>query len=250
MGGLSTDIRTGLAFCTRLPLAHDASASGADVAQASWTFPIIGALVGALGALVYWLANAVELHPFVSSVLAIAATVLATGCLHEDALADTVDGFGGGDTKERKLEIMRDSRIGTYGATVLILSLMVKAGALASLGDPVVVAAALIAAHAGARAAMPLFMLIVPQARRNGLSASAGKPPTASWVVASTLGVVALIVGLGVFGASIAVLLVAAAIGIMARLTVRQIGGQTGDVLGAVEQVNEILILLTAAVRF
>ena len=246
--GLTTDLRTGLAFCTSLPLAYSAPSSGADVARASWTFPIVGAVVGMVGALVYWLADGVGLHPFVAGVLALAATVLITGCLHEDGLADTVDGFGGGATPDRKLEIMRDSSIGAYGASALALSLMLRAGAIASLADPALVAPALIAAHAGARATLPIFMRLVPRARHDGLSADAGRPPPMGAVLAGLLGVIALGLCLGLVGALDALLLVAAATGLMAWLCLRQIGGQTGDVLGALEQVSEILILLVAAV--
>lgn len=245
--GLSTDLKTGLAFCTRLPFVNSAPATGAEVAQASWTFPIIGAVVGVIGALVYWVADGVGLHPFVSGVLVVASIVLVTGCLHEDGLADTVDGWGGGATPEQKLEIMRDSRIGTYGASALALSLMLRTGTVASLADPALVAPALIAAHAGARATLPVFMRRVPQARRDGLSADAGRPPTRSGLAAVLLGLIALVLCLGFGTALVAALLVAAATAFMAWLSIKQIGGQTGDVLGAQEQISEILILLVAA---
>jgi adenosylcobinamide-GDP ribazoletransferase len=174
--------------------------------------------------------------------------LLVTGCLHEDGLADTVDGFGGGVSPARKLEIMRDSQIGTYGTAALMLSLMVRVGAIASLADPALVAAALIAAQAGARAVMPVFMRRVPPARQEGLSADAGDPPQQSAVLAVGIAVVVLLLCLGFGTTLIAVALLAMAGGLLAWLTIRQVGGQTGDVLGALEQVSEILILLTAAV--
>lgn len=245
MGGITTDIRTGLAFCTRLPLAG--APPGASLARAAWTFPLVGALVGALGAVLYWLADGAGLDPFVSATLAVAATVAVTGCLHEDGLADTADGFGGGSTKEHKLEIMRDSRSGAYGVSALVLSMLLRVGAVASLVEPALAAVALIAAHAGARAVMPMFMLILPQARQDGLSASAGTPPVSSAVIAVLLGLLALALCLGPGIGLVAALLVAAGFGVMAWLSLRQIGGQTGDVLGAVEQLSEILILLVAA---
>ena len=151
MGGITTDIRTGLAFCTRLPLRFGAPAEG-NLAQAAWTFPVIGAGIGALGALVYWLGYGAGSSSFVAATLAVAATVIITGCLHEDGLADTADGFGGGDTSVRKLEIMRDSRIGSYGACALAMSLILRVRALASIANPALAAAALIATHAAARA--------------------------------------------------------------------------------------------------
>jgi adenosylcobinamide-GDP ribazoletransferase len=244
MGGISTDLKTGLAFCTRLPVTPP---PGASLAQAVWTFPVVGAGIGAAGALVYWLADGLGLSAFVAATLAVAATALLTGCLHEDGLADTADGFGGGGTRERKLEIMRDSRSGAYGVAALLLSFLLRIGAIASLAGPGLAAAALIAAHAGARAVLPLFMRAVPPARQDGLSASAGTPQTSAATIAVLLGLLVLALFLGVGTALIAALLVAVALIALARLSLRQIGGQTGDVLGAVEQTSEILILLAAA---
>jgi adenosylcobinamide-GDP ribazoletransferase len=244
MGGITTDLKTGLAFCTRLPIT---APMDSKLTQAAWTFPLVGALVGAAGAIVYWLAAWSGLPPFVGATLAVGATALLTGCLHEDGLADTADGFGGGSTKERKLEIMRDSRSGTYGVIALILSFMLRAGATASLAASAPVAAALIAAHAGGRAAMPLFMATIPHARQDGLSAGAGTPQLGRVAIAALLGLLALLLCLGVGAGLLAALFVMLVLVGMARLTLRQIGGQTGDVIGAVEQISEIVILLTAA---
>jgi adenosylcobinamide-GDP ribazoletransferase len=245
--GLITDLTTSLAFCTRLPWVHSPAVEEPDIARATWAFPVVGALVGGLGALVYWLADGLYLDPILSSVLAVAATVLITGALHEDGLADTADGFGARASRERKLDIMRDSEIGTYGTSALILSFMLRAGALVSLADPGLVAPALIAAHAGARATLPVFMRRVPNARQDGLAANAGEPPRQSALIAVLLGLLLLLLCLGLGASLIAGLLLASATGLMAWLCITQIGGQTGDVLGALEQVNEILILLVAA---
>src|SRR6266849_5449991 len=155
---LVSDLAISLAFCTRLPVWHPAPFGGPDIARASWAMPLAGVLVGAIGALAYGLAHALGLPVLAAAALALAATLAATGCLHEDGLADTTDGLGGGATRERKLEIMRDSRIGTYGACALVLSLMLRWSALASIADPPAVALALVAAHAAARASLPAFM--------------------------------------------------------------------------------------------
>ena len=178
--GLITDFGTSLAFCTRLPLVHSALGEGTGIARASWAFPLVGAVVGAFGALVYWLADGLDLDPILSGILAVAATLLITGALHEDGLGDTADGFGASASRERKLDIMRDSEIGAYGTCALILSFMLRTGALVSLAEPRLVALALIAAHAGARGTLPVFMRRVPNARRDGLSADAGTPPQSS----------------------------------------------------------------------
>lgn len=242
MGGITTDLRTGLAFCTRLPIA---APEGANLAQAAWTFPLVGVLVGAIGALVYWFSA--PIGSFVAATLAVTATTLVTGCLHEDGLADTADGLGGGTTQERKLAIMRDSRSGAYGVTALILTYLLRCGAIASIAAAGTVTAALIAAHAGARAGMALFMATVPPARKDGLSAHAGTPQSRPVAIAAMLGLLVLLICLGVGAGLLAALLVMLVLAGMARLARRHLGGQTGDVIGAVEQASEIVILLTAA---
>jgi adenosylcobinamide-GDP ribazoletransferase len=221
---------------------------GDDVARASWAYPIAGLLVASAGALAYWLAFRCALPATAAAALAIAATLLATGCLHEDGLADTADGFGGGNSRERKLEIMRDSRIGTYGVCALAMSLILRWSALAAIAQPATVALALVAAHAAARALLPAFMLLVPPARSDGLAAGAGAPPPVSAAAAGAIGVVVLGVALGPAAAVGALVLLVLASALMGWLSVRQVGGQTGDVIGALEQINETLILLTAAV--
>ena len=245
--GIITELGTGLAFLTRLPVPRAASGDGTSLARAAWTFPLVGALVGASGALVFWGAASAGLHPFVAAVLAVAATLLATGALHEDGLADMADGFGAGAARERKLEIMRDSRIGTYGVAALVISILLRAGAIASLVEPMLVAPALIAAHAAARATLPAFMRWVPPARRNGLAAVAGRPSMANAVIAGLIGAASLAICLDLTTMLIALGLLIAATAFMAWLTLRQIGGQTGDVLGALEQAGEVLVLLAAA---
>jgi adenosylcobinamide-GDP ribazoletransferase len=202
-------------------------------------------LIGLLGALVYWIAFRFGLPPLVGAALAVTATLAVTGCLHEDGLADTFDGFGGSG-RERKLEIMRDSRIGTYGACALIMSLLLRVGALASLAGPGRVALALIAAHAGGRALLPLFLRLVPPARSDGLAADAGRPPPSSVLLAAVLGFVLLLWSLGAARSLVALLLLLVVLGVMRRLCLRQLGGQTGDAAGALEQINEIVVLLTA----
>ena len=145
------ELQASLTFLTRLRFAPVTPAGGA-IAQAAWAFPIAGAVVALIGALVYWLAHRVGLPPFPCAALSVAATMLVTGCLHEDGLADTADGFGGGTTREQKLDIMRDSRIGAYGVCALALAIILRVSALASLATPELVVPALFAAHGAARA--------------------------------------------------------------------------------------------------
>jgi adenosylcobinamide-GDP ribazoletransferase len=243
---IAADVTISILICTRLPLGISAPIGSGDVARASWALPVAGALVGATGALVFWGAFELSLPPPLAAALALSAMLVVTGCLHEDGLADTADGFGGGWDQARKLEIMRDSRLGTYGACALAMSLLLRWAALCVLAGPAPVGAALMAAHVAARASLPAFMHLVPPARGDGLSARAGQPTRQAAVVAALIGMVTLMVMLGLPAMAISLVLATCVGFLMARLSLRQIAGQTGDVLGALEQVIEIVILLAA----
>src|SRR5262249_36441951 len=247
--GLIADLRIGISLCTRFPVGPAAPLSEGDVARASWAFPVAGILVGLAGALAYWIAIRLNVAPIPAAALALAATIALTGAMHEDGLADSFDGLGG-KTREHKLEIMRDSRIGTFGALALVITLLLRWSTLADIAEPRYVAIALISAHAAARAGMTAFMHLVPLARADGLSSDAGRPPGQRVAAALAIGTFCLLFGFGARGAMIALLLLAFAGIITARIAVRQIGGQTGDVLGAFEQVGEAIILLIAASLF
>ncbi|MDN2565842.1 adenosylcobinamide-GDP ribazoletransferase [Aquibium sp. A9E412] len=239
-----------LGFYTRLPVAARALPPG-GFAAAQWAAPLAGAAVGLAGTLAWLAATRLGLGAWPAALAALAATMLASGALHEDGLADVADGFGGGATPADKLAIMRDSRIGSYGVLALILSVLMRAAALAALAaaGAAAVTAALLAAHMAARAAMPAFLRAVPPARRDGLSTGLGAVPRGAALTAAALGGLALLpLGLG------AALATAAALGLagwlFARLCRRQIGGHTGDCLGALEQGGEALVLLAAVAAF
>jgi adenosylcobinamide-GDP ribazoletransferase len=240
------ELKAGIAFCTRLPLPHAPAAGHIALAKAAWAFPIAGVLVGLIAALVYGLAHRLGIAAWPAAALSVGAALLVTGCLHEDGLADTADGFGGGAAREQKLDIMRDSRIGTYGVCALIIALLLRVGTLASFFSSATAVWALIASHAGARACMMAFMFIVPPARRDGLSSDAGQPPIESAAAAVAIGFVVAAICLGPLRAIVALVLLVVVVALMSWLSRRQIGGQTGDVLGAVEQIAEIVILLVA----
>ena len=240
------EFEASILFLTRLRYRTAQPDSGVAIARAAWAFPLAGVLVGLVGWVVYWLACRAGLTFWPAAALSVAATMVATGCLHEDGLADTADGFGGGDTRAQKLDIMRDSRIGVYGVCVLALSIIIRVSALASLGAPSLVFAALIAAHGAARAVLPAFMYSVPAARADGLSAGAGPPPLAGVAAAAILGILILILCLGFAHGLAALILLAIGTALLAWLSLSQIEGQTGDVLGALEQAGEIIVLLVA----
>tara|TARA_R110002167_G_scaffold309948_1_gene514830 strand:+ start:335 stop:1099 length:765 start_codon:yes stop_codon:yes gene_type:complete len=241
--GRLDDARLATAFLTRLPLSRHAVIGPAALARAVWAFPLAGLLVGGAAAVVYGAALAVGLAPWLAGALAILSQILLTGGLHEDGLADSADGLGGRD-RQHRLIIMRDSATGSFGVIALSLSLMLRAGALAALADSEVVAGALIASATLSRAAIGLPMILLPPARTDGLSAEAGRPTALTVLAAWILAFILCFPGLAVADAialSIAALAAALSVSSVAR---RRLGGQTGDVLGATQQVTELMCLL------
>ena len=247
------DLKVALALLTRLPMAPSGDVEAPDIARAGRVMPLAGALIGLVGAVAFWLSAALGLPPLVSGLVAVAATILFTGAFHEDGLADTADGFGAAAERARRLEIMRDSRTGTYGALALILSVGLRAAALAAIaasGAGAVaggVAGALISAHALARALPPAVMAWAPLARSDGLAAGAGRPePAQAWLALGLGALIALL--LLDFGTAVAAMAAAGlAAGALVLLARARIGGYTGDVLGAIEQIGEVAVLLAVA---
>jgi len=237
------DALLALVFLTRLPIKLPGTPpEGATARMMAW-FPLVGVVVGTIGAVVYGLAWWCGASSTVAAILAVAAMVLTTGAMHEDGLADTVDGLGGGRDKERKLEIMRDSRVGGYGAIALVLALAARVAVLTDLEDPWNVAGALIAAGAWSRVALPMIAVFLDPARPDGLARMCGRPPKGEAVFAALFGFVVLIATLGALSAAVAVVGALAA-GLVAWIARRQIGGYTGDVLGAAQQAGEIAVLV------
>jgi adenosylcobinamide-GDP ribazoletransferase len=220
-----------------------------DLARLAPYAPLAGAIIGASGAIVLALARALGLPALVSAALALSALVVISGAFHEDGLADVCDGLGGGATRERKLEIMRDSRIGAFGGAALALSLLIRAAAIAALvGEGARIGvASLVVAGAFARACGLAPMALLDPARADGAGASVGRLETGAFsksvltalVIAAILGIVVL----GFGRTLLACLLAAAAALAMTAVARRQIGGQTGDVAGAAEQLAEIAFL-------
>jgi len=235
-----------VSFFTRLPVPLPPPGER-SLSAAFWAAPLAGWAVALVGAAVFWFAHLSHLSAGIAAALALAATMVATGCLHEDGLSDTADGFGGGRDRARKLEIMRDSRIGSFGAAALALSILLRWIALADLGTPFAVLLALVAAHGASRALLPLFMYALRPARSDGLSAGAGAIEERPALVALLLGAVSL-AGLGLSGAVAAACVLGVAFLLFGWLCLRQISGQTGDTVGAMQQLAEIAVLLTATV--
>lgn len=231
-----------LALLTRLPLPKLPDRAFDHQARATWAFPLVGLVVGTLAALPGLAAYSLGLPPVAAAGLVLVTQIMITGAMHEDGLADTADGFWGGWTWDRRLEIMKDSVIGTYGVLALILAIGLRWSALASL-DPGLLVPALVAADTLSRAVLPVMMTCLPNARDGGLSASVGRPSGSVSAVALGLGVgvLGLMVGAAFWLSLIAALLGALSIAVLAQ---GRIGGQTGDVLGATQQIAQILVVL------
>jgi adenosylcobinamide-GDP ribazoletransferase len=242
------DLVGALQLLTRLPLrALGGSAESPHLARGVWAYPLVGAAVGGAGAAAFAISIWAGVPAPVAAFLALAAMALATGALHEDGLADTIDGFGGGHDRERKLAIMRDSRIGTYGVMALIFSVGIRAGAIMALESTAHVAAALIVSGALSRAAMTVLMAALAPARDNGLSASLGQPEAKTVVAAIAIAFAMTLLAVPFSSAIVLGFALAAVIVFWRWLANRQIGGQTGDVLGALGQTAEAALLVTIA---
>ena len=239
------DLWTAFGLLTRLPLPFpDFDATDPrPAAHAAWAYPLVGLVVALIMGLTGSLAMAIGLPAEPAALLMLLAGVLTTGALHEDGLADCADGFWGGWNVERRLEIMKDSQIGAYGVIVLILALGMKIVALAGLLAAGTVLMPLLASAMLSRASMVGVMHLLPNARGTGLSKRTGHPPRAAALTAGALALVAALL-LGWVGV-LALLLAAAAAATVALVARRKIKGQTGDVLGATQQVVEITVLLT-----
>ncbi len=236
------------AFFTRLPV--DPRAGGMwRLANSAWAFPLVGAGIGGVAALALLLAQLIGLASWPAVLLSVLAGIALTGALHEDGLADTADGFFGGRDREEKLAILRDSRQGTYGVLAIVLSVLLRAAALAGIGDAIHAGLALIAAHAASRATLPAAMWKLAPARSDGLGATAGTPRAGGAIAAAMIGAAIALAALGPVRGVIALCLAGVIVFALAQLARRQIGGYTGDVLGAFQQVAEIVILLAASAR-
>lgn len=218
-----------------------------DLARAAWSFPIIGLIVGGFSGAAMYGAASLDLHPLACAVIGLGAMALMTGALHEDGLADVADGVGGGTDKVRILEIMRDSRIGSFGVLALIFSVGLRAGALAGMLGPGLAWAALIGAAMFSRGVLPMIMMMMPPARADGLSRGAGSPGLMICLMAFGLGLAGLIVTLRWDQALLAIGIAVPLAGLLLFWAYLRLGGQTGDVLGAAQQVTEMAVLVAAA---
>jgi adenosylcobinamide-GDP ribazoletransferase len=229
---------TAVQYFTRIRVPAWVGHAQEQLAGAVRYFPVVGLIVGASAAATLWLAAQVLPVPL-PAILATVVTVLMTGALHEDGLADTCDGLGGGATRDRALEIMKDPRIGAFGGIALILMLLLKISALSVM--PVWTAmAALVAAHAFSRFCAVLIGFAgryVGSAERSRAAPVVQRVKVGDVLIAAVFGLPALV--LCGRGAIIAVVVALVLLGLLVRWCVQRIGGYTGDTLGATQQITE-----------
>lgn len=245
-------IMRALAFLSRLPV-PDRFFDGAGhrrVCEDAAAFPLAGILIALPGALLVVGLAAIGAPSTLSAALAVAATILVTGALHEDGLADTADGFGGGTETEDRLRIMKDSHIGAYGVIALIGSIGLRVLALAAITathSAWVAAIVFVAALCAARAGLIWFWAALPPARPGGVAAHAGQPDEDAARIALVLGgavfLAATLPAAGVLPGGLSLALAVATTLAFARLCRHMIGGQTGDTIGACEQIVQTTLL-------
>lgn len=246
---LLADLAAAIRFFTRIPLPERIPHTRPDMEAMAPMLPLVGALVGLIGLIVHLIGLTLHLGPLVSAILAVAAMTVATGALHEDGLADCADALGAGNPA-RRLEIMKDSRVGAFGVLALIFLIFLKVSAISGLSAAGWGAsgAAIVAAAGLSRLGGIWVLHLLPAARADGASASAGRTSRhAALLAAASAVVIAGALVIPYYGVAAAIVALAASclcfqgVTIMAR---RLIGGQTGDVAGAAIAVGEIAFLL------
>jgi adenosylcobinamide-GDP ribazoletransferase len=250
------DVARSVAFLSRIhmPQRHFVDFDG-RLSRAVRAFPVAGLLIVLPAAAIVSIFSAIQAAPLFTAFVAVAIQALITGALHEDGLSDTADGLGGGRSKESALIIMKDSRIGSYGAVALILSFGLRVSALAAvipLVSPSGAGLLVLAAAALSRTAMVWHWSKLPPARKDGVAASAGEPDAAAVTVALFLGVVLaalllLVSGVSLLAAVLSIAAFAATVPAFSQIVAGKIGGHTGDTIGATQQLCEIAVLAALA---
>ena len=237
------DIPTAFTLLTRLPLPVDHAKTGERAAKAAWAYPLVGAVAGLFAGVIAFTLSSVGVLSDIAAAIAISALMLFTGALHEDGLSDCADGLGGGKTVKHRLEIMKDSRIGAFGAAALCAAILARWSGYNAL-ITVDWVWAFIAVGVASRLPMVLVMYVMPLARPNGRAAAVGQVTTPNAIVATLLTLILCLACVGQLA------LVAISIAIIVCLPLcylasRRIKGYTGDILGGCQQISEIAALAT-----
>lgn len=237
-----------IGFLSRLPIpSRFFSEEDGPLSATARTFPLAGVLIALPSALLIAGLTAAGAPAFVGGALVVLVQVAITGALHEDGLADTADGLGVGSDRERALSIMKDSRIGVFGAVALMLSLMLRTASFAAIvahGHPLAAALAVLGLAAASRAAMVWHWQALVSARPDGVAASAGTPDetATNWAIATGVAIVVicLLSGFGVVAGVASLAAIAVATALFNRHADARIGGHTGDTIGAAQQIAEV----------
>ena len=229
------ELQLAFMLLTRLP-AGTLTSHLPELAHARWAFPIVGCIVGGIIAVSYIILSLLLLPSFAAAILAITAGLFSTGAIHEDGLADCADGFGGGQNREKKLAIMRDSAIGSYGTLSLIIIMGLRISLLSMLPAKLEIVTPIIICAVISRYAMVGYLCLLPAARQDGLGNQASGNQTSgdnisALLLAGLIALPAFVIGaFGLIYVIIAIVSVALIWGVIAKY---QLGGQTGDVCGA-----------------
>ncbi len=258
IGDYTDNVARSVGFLSRLPVpgryfvGHDGRLN-----RAVRAFPIAGVLVSVPAAAFFAVSIELRVDPLLAAFVALSIQIVLTGCLHEDGLSDTADGLGGGKTRQNALDIMRDSRIGTYGAVALIVSLGIRATAMAAIGSnlgPVESGLALLGIAALSRSLMVWHWQLLSPARADGVAASAGEPDPASAKIALITGTVLcaalLLPAISLVPVIVTILVAVGLTRLYTGWVGRKIGGHTGDTIGAAQQIAEMALLGTLALLY
>lgn len=240
-----SDVPAALGLLSRLPIHVNTGHATQRGARAAWAYPLAGFALAFIAGCVSQVGVAFGLSASLVAGLALATLIITSGALHEDGLSDAADGLWGGWDKARRLDIMKDSRIGAYGVIALILGVGLRWQTLGVIFDTAIWSPLIVAAMLS-RASMVPLMVFLPNARDTGLSHSVGRPSGTTAMIAVGIAAIAALI---LFKFMALVLIGVAAIAALgcALIAKAKIGGQTGDILGATQQITEIAVLLTLA---
>ncbi|MDH3195327.1 MAG: adenosylcobinamide-GDP ribazoletransferase, partial [Hyphomicrobiales bacterium] len=246
---LPGDIIDCLGFFSQIPVRHfeRPADSPTELGLAAAAWPLAGLLIALPPAGVLLLVSLAGIPAVIAVTLSVMLLIGLTGALHEDGLADVADGFGGGGNKAKKLAIMRDSRLGTYGVLALVISVIVRIFGLAAIiavSLPAAIAAILAVAVASRSLALAHWHALDP-ARQDGLAVRAGRPDRLAMLIGLGIGALALVLLVPFAGGSVFFAVALASLGVVAltRLVHQQIGGHSGDTIGASQQIAEAMLL-------
>lgn len=236
---------TALMFFTRIPCPKNIDHSEEYLTKSSRYFPLVGIIVGCIGAIIYLFGSYIFPHP-IALLLSMVSTIIATGAFHEDGLADVCDGFGGGWTKDDILRIMKDSRVGAFGVIGLILTLGLKFLSLFYI-DPLHIPFVLITGHALSRFVASTLLFTLEYVREDALSKAKPAANAMSWesfIIGAVVGIAPLFIFRNYYVFSVLIPLFLARV-YLASYFKKWIGGQTGDCAGATQQICEVIFYLS-----